>query len=65
MSRFRKAYRELTAAEKGAIDAFKTLAEDMDGFIDEPEDGADPRYMALARTALEESVMWFTKGVTG
>jgi hypothetical protein len=25
---------------------------------------ADPRYMALAKTHLENSIMWFTKAVT-
>ena len=67
LDRFRKAYRELSEDEKAAIEAAKVAAEAMDAQIEASlaNPAADKRALALARTKLEEAVMWFTKGVTG
>ena len=69
---FRKEYRILNEKEKAVLSATKTAAghyftmiessvKDLDDQILSP----DPRMIALAKTKLEESVMWFTKAITG
>jgi hypothetical protein len=58
---FRVAYRELSGVEKDLIRAIKSKAIDLDALI---EGVADPRYRALAKTSLEQAVMWAVKGVT-
>lgn len=66
MSRFRPKYRELTIDEQEAVADYKSFAEDLDMLIAPViETGRGAREAALARTKLEESVMWFTKAVTG
>lgn len=71
MSRFRKVYRELTDGERSAVETVKDLAEGFDDFIDVEldvtsiSDGDKRRQLSLARTRLEEAVMWYTKAVTG
>lgn len=61
-SRFRTQYRELTADEKNQLTLLKQCAEEAEKLIDEVP---NPRYRALAHTALEEAVMWAVKGITG
>ena len=67
MDVFRKEYRELSAEEKEKIERVKTKGASL--MLELQQDhstmGADGRYLALARTALEESVMWATKALTG
>ena len=61
-SRFRKEYRPLSGVEQAQVQHYKDLAEQMEvALVLCP----DARYKALALTALEESVMWATKGITG
>lgn len=66
MSRFRKQYRELTDDEKARIDRIKTLAEQLETeMLDSVITGAGAtRCSALARTNLEQAVMWAVKGIT-
>lgn len=61
MSVFRQEYRELTEEEKQRVLDIKTKAEELYELFDA---STSPREMALAKTKLEESVMWAVKGVT-
>lgn len=61
MSRFRKQYRELSVQEKNLVEDVKSSAETLESLMALVP---DPRYRALALTALEEAVMWATKGIT-
>lgn len=65
---FRPEYRELSDAEKAQIDAVKDKAFELLQSFDVPctpeKAQAMGREMALARTKLEESVMWAVKGIT-
>ena len=66
---FRPTYRDLTDQEKGQIDAIKTTAEKlydlMSYWIAQPGYMLPPgRGLSLAKTKLEESVMWAVKGLT-
>lgn len=58
---FRKEYTELTDSKKRLVTDLKTEAERLLNMI---EDVQDPRMKALAKTKLEECVMWAVKGVT-
>lgn len=62
MNRFRTQYRPLTEQEKTLVEAIKDSAARLDIYLDGVR---DPRMAALARTKLEECVMWAVKGVTG
>lgn len=61
---FRPQYRELSEEEKARLDTLKTAAEVLHEmmFIDGTDKGQ--REMALARTNLEQAVMWAVKGIT-
>lgn len=67
---FRKAYRDLTADEVRAIESLKDAAEDIEAQIDAvlgkgpglPEGRG--RALALAKTKLEEAVMWAVRGIS-
>lgn len=74
MDPFRKQYRELSQEEKARVDAIKEKAGELHALLDHefPRSsagitmpGLGAREMALARTKLEECVMWATKAVTG
>lgn len=72
---FRKEYRALNPDETQALGLMKGKAEEMlrqlnGEFQTSPESPSfivigDPRCMSLAKTKLEEAVMWATKGITG
>lgn len=62
MSTFRKEYRQLSAEEKALVEAIKSKAEELEALFVQAH--GQPREMALARTNLEQSVMWATKGIT-
>ena len=65
---FRKEYRELSVVEATALDNMKTTAEELYEFFSGEMLSNNPGYqreMALARTKLEEAVMWGTKAITG
>lgn len=61
MNVFRKSYRPLTEEESNLIKAIKDHAEVMFDLIERMKQG---RYSALAKTSLEESVMWAVKGIS-
>jgi uncharacterized membrane protein len=74
---FRKAYRELTDAEKGHVEAIKDAAERLEtliriesvgvhteAFLWPPMDENAARYRFLALTNLEQAVMWAVKAAT-
>ena len=63
---FRKTYRELTDSQKERIEKIKTAAEILDSLLDGAfeYDAADPRMMAVAKTNLEQSIMWAVKALT-
>lgn len=61
MNVFRKEYRPLTEQEKSHVAAIKISAEVLYNSLHSGE----ARHMALAKTKLEECVMWATKAITG
>lgn len=69
MSVFRGTYRELSEEEKNIVADIKDRAEELYGVIDnyagQQGAGLMQRYYALAKTNLEEAVMWAVKGITG
>lgn len=64
MSVFRKQYRELALEEKARVDEIKNRAEALYELLTPINPGQGARELALARTKLEECVMWATKGLT-
>jgi len=58
---FRHTYRKLTDVEKRLVDNIKDSAAGLADLLDE---GPAGREMAMARTKLEETVMWAVKAVT-
>lgn len=63
---FRKEYRQLSGEVKDDIYAFKCKAEALLNEFDlaNLRDETDKRCMALAKTKLEESIMWAVKAIT-
>ena len=69
---FRQKYRELSDSEKREMENIKTIAGELYQAIEhntkvgmpDPEGNSNGREMALAKTKLEESVMWAIKGLT-
>lgn len=59
---FRKQYRELSVDEKALLESIKDKAQEL--FSLYPSDKPS-RELALAKTKLEEIVMWAVKGITG
>ena len=67
MSIFRKNYRQLTPEETVDISNIKDFAEELwaeFSVYDDEESNADIRAIRLAKTKLEEAVMWAIKGIT-
>lgn len=65
---FRMQYREIGENERRHVQNLKGYATQLyQGLLDQnmPRPGCDPRALALARTKLEESVMWAVKAITG
>lgn len=60
---FRTEYRALAPGEKETIADLKGKADVLWNAIDESH--GDPRMNALAKTNLEQAVMWATKALTG
>jgi hypothetical protein len=58
---FRKSYRDLTSDERDAIVRIKDLARMVDEFL---YTLPQSREVSLARTKLEEAVMWAVKSIT-
>jgi len=69
MTTFREEYRELNEVEKAKLRNIKIDAGILyNGISAESHHSdikADPRMIALAKTKLEESVMWAVKAITG
>ena len=67
---FRKAYRPLNADEADLVEAVKASAETLEAALDalpQPGEIGAPgrgRATSLARTKLEEAVMWAVKAIT-
>ena len=60
---FRKVYRELSDSEKALINSIKATAEHLDSLYEQLPT-AQGRYVAVARTHLETSVMYAVKAGT-
>lgn len=55
----------LSEEEKLQLDALKSHAQELHDVISEATLTMNGREMALAKTKLEEAVMWAVKGITG
>lgn len=62
MDVMRKNYRELTGVEKRQMEEVKEIATHLYGLLNGI---GDSRELSLAKTKLEECVMWATKHITG
>lgn len=58
----RQAYRQLTDAEKNNMASIKAMGNSLHSFIDSL---GNSREISLAKTKVEEAVMWAVKGITG
>lgn len=68
MDTFRKNYTTLTDEQKAQMDVIKDravlLLDEMNNAVPQEERSERSRCMAIARTNLEQAVMWAVKGVT-
>jgi hypothetical protein len=65
MGLFRTEYRELTTDEAALIAEIKTKAEELEVLFQKAAQSGAPRYVSLALTHLEQSIMWIVKHITG
>jgi len=63
-SPFRQAYRELSPQEQAHVAQIKSQAESLYRTLVDTPNRYDCREMSLAKTKLEEAVMWAVKAVT-
>lgn len=61
---FRKEYKPLTDSQKAAMDEIKTIAGQLEEKLNEISDPNNGREISLAKTNLEQSIMWAVKGIT-
>ena len=63
---FRKEYKPLTDDQKQGVENVKDKAEELMSIFSNlgAADATDKRYLALAKTELENSVMWAVKAIT-
>jgi len=64
---FRPEYRELTEEERMRVDDIKIKAQELYDLVEgaiQRTPSPEGRYISLAKTSLEESVMWAVKGIT-
>jgi len=64
---FRKEYKPLSDIQKASVLFIKEIAEGLEKQLDEINDSGmsvDKRCMALAKTNLEQAVMWAIKAIT-
>lgn len=61
---FRKEYKPLNEAQKLKILCIKEVAEELFNNYEDIVGPKDERMMALAKTNLEQSVMWAIKAIT-
>jgi len=65
MDTFRKEQKELSDNQEIDVKAIKELAENLERGLETIQThDADPRCVAVAKTKLEECVMWAVKGIT-
>lgn len=73
MNVFRKQYRPLSDAEKAYLEALKDKAQELYDLLEQGPDGLPgppgtcgraSRELALAKTNLEQAIMWAVKDVT-
>ena len=62
---FRSEYRVLSDLEKDHVARVKACASEMARLLQQGSKPLDARCVSLARTKLEECVMWATKAITG
>jgi hypothetical protein len=62
---FKKTYKELTPEMKAFLDKLKEKAQELYDVIDKGGTPNNGREIALAKTNLEQSIMWAVKGLTG
>ena len=66
MDVFRKEYKPLSDDQKAYIGTFKDKAEELLNEFNAAEFlSPDKRCMAVAKTNLEQAIMWATKAITG
>lgn len=61
---FRKEYKPLSDHQKLVLAEIKDKAEELLELFDQPHLEIDQRQMALAKTNLEQSIMWAVKSIT-
>jgi pantothenate kinase len=61
---FRKEYKPLTDLTKMKMHAIKQIASDLHEVFENVTNESDKRCIAIAKTKLEESVMWAIKAIT-
>jgi hypothetical protein len=65
MDVFRQTYTPVTDEVKEKMVALKVMAQEMWDFMDAQKDApTDQRMIAVAKTKLEEVIMWAIKGMT-
>ena len=65
MDTFRLEYKPLTESQSKRVIEIKEKAVELERLLNEPiEPLPDPRMIALAKTKLEEAIMWAVKGLT-
>lgn len=68
MDTFRKEYKPLTEEQKSQVDAVKDAAERVEGLLngalDPNERSERARCIAVAKTNIEQAIMWAVKGLT-
>jgi hypothetical protein len=62
---FRTQYRELSEGEKQTLASLKEKASELYDIFEQVNTPHIGREIAVAKTKLEESVMWAVKGITG
>ena len=67
MDTFRKEYNPLTVEQKEWMNQVKDKAQELLTLIDRPRvaDFKGNREIAVAKTNLEQAIMWAVKGITG
>lgn len=61
---FRKDYKPLTDEQKDQMKSIKNQAEILEAMINEDTTQNNGREMAVAKTNLEQAIMWAVKGIT-
>lgn len=63
---FRKEYKELSQLQKDNMFMIKVKAQELMDYLDEIslDKSIDPRGMAIAKTNLEQAIMWAIKSIT-